>query len=175
MPTQDGRGCCTAADVARYRIRLGHDCATALRELENMMLSCRLRWYALATSRLLRRHWQALTLSILLLLPAMPVFAQTRILGAPVLAALAPSHGMQWRFVWVHMLEAVGMVWVLAQRGAITGGAFASFLDSVEGWIFVFLVLTVAAAEVVVGLAIIVSIFRSRRDINIDELDSMKG
>ncbi|HKR39645.1 MAG TPA: DUF6136 family protein [Paraburkholderia sp.] len=95
-----------------------------------MMLSCRLRWYALATSRLLRRHWQALTLSILLLLPAMPVFAQTRILGAPVLAALAPSHGMQWRFVWVHMLEAVGMLWVLAQRGAITGGAFASFLDS---------------------------------------------
>ncbi|HEY7357502.1 MAG TPA: NADH-quinone oxidoreductase subunit NuoK [Ktedonobacterales bacterium] len=52
---------------------------------------------------------------------------------------------------------------------------FAHYLDSVEGWIFVFLVLTVAAAEVVVGLAIIVSIFRSRRDINIDELDSLKG
>lgn len=95
-----------------------------------MMLSCRLRWYALATSRMLRRHWQALILSVLLLLPAMPVFAQTQILGAPVLAALAPSHGMQWRFVWVHMLEAVGMLWVLAQRGAITGGAFATFLDS---------------------------------------------
>ncbi|HEY7349272.1 MAG TPA: NADH-quinone oxidoreductase subunit NuoK [Ktedonobacterales bacterium] len=52
---------------------------------------------------------------------------------------------------------------------------FARYLDSVDGWIFVFLVLTVAAAEVVVGLAIIVSIFRARRDINIDELDSMKG
>ncbi len=52
---------------------------------------------------------------------------------------------------------------------------FAHYLDSVDGWIFVFLVLTVAAAEVVVGLAIIVSIFRARRDINIDELDSMKG
>jgi NADH-quinone oxidoreductase subunit K len=52
---------------------------------------------------------------------------------------------------------------------------FAHYLDSVEGWVFVFLVLTVAAAEVVVGLAIIVSIFRSRRDINIDELDSLKG
>ena len=52
---------------------------------------------------------------------------------------------------------------------------FAHYLDSVDGWIFVFLVLTVAAAEVVVGLAIIVSIFRSRRDINIDELDTMKG
>ncbi len=52
---------------------------------------------------------------------------------------------------------------------------FAHYLDSVDGWVFVFLVLTVAAAEVVVGLAIIVSIFRARRDINIDELDSMKG
>ena len=40
--------------------------------------------------------------------------------------------------------------------------AFARFLNSVDGWMFVFLVLTVAAAEVVVGLAIIVSIFRSR-------------
>jgi NADH-quinone oxidoreductase subunit K len=52
---------------------------------------------------------------------------------------------------------------------------FAHYLDSVDGWIFVFLVLTVAAAEVVVGLAIIVSIFRARRNIDIDELDSMKG
>jgi NADH-quinone oxidoreductase subunit K len=52
---------------------------------------------------------------------------------------------------------------------------FAHYLDSVDGWMFVFLVLTVAAAEVVVGLAIIVSIFRARRDINIDELDSLKG
>ncbi|HZC76845.1 MAG TPA: NADH-quinone oxidoreductase subunit NuoK, partial [Ktedonobacterales bacterium] len=38
---------------------------------------------------------------------------------------------------------------------------FARFLNSVDGWMFVFLVLTVAAAEVVVGLAIIVSIFRT--------------
>jgi NADH-quinone oxidoreductase subunit K len=52
---------------------------------------------------------------------------------------------------------------------------FAHYLNSVDGWIFVFLVLTVAAAEVVVGLAIIVTIFRTRRDINIDELDSLKG
>jgi NADH-quinone oxidoreductase subunit K len=36
-------------------------------------------------------------------------------------------------------------------------------------------VLTVAAAEVVVGLAIIVSIFRTRRTINVDELNSLKG
>ena len=53
--------------------------------------------------------------------------------------------------------------------------AFAHFLNSVEGWIFVFLVLTVAAAEVVVGLAIIVSIFRTRRNIDVDELSLLKG
>lgn len=52
---------------------------------------------------------------------------------------------------------------------------FANALNSVDGWVFVFLVLTVAAAEVVVGLAIIVSIFRSRQDIDIDDLNSMKG
>lgn len=53
--------------------------------------------------------------------------------------------------------------------------AFAHFLNSVDGWMFVFLVLTVAAAEVVVGLAIIVSIFRSRHEINVDDLNTLKG
>ncbi len=53
--------------------------------------------------------------------------------------------------------------------------AFAHFLNSVEGWMFVFLVLTVAAAEVVVGLAIIVSIFRTRHNVDVDELNSLKG
>ncbi|HEX9069813.1 MAG TPA: NADH-quinone oxidoreductase subunit NuoK [Ktedonobacterales bacterium] len=53
--------------------------------------------------------------------------------------------------------------------------AFAHFLDTVEGWMFVFLVLTVAAAEVVVGLAIIVSIFRSRDNIDVDELTNLRG
>jgi NADH-quinone oxidoreductase subunit K len=40
---------------------------------------------------------------------------------------------------------------------------------------FVFLVLTVAAAEVVVGLAIIVSIFRTRRDIDVDDMNVLRG
>ena len=53
--------------------------------------------------------------------------------------------------------------------------AFAHFLNSVDGWMFVFIVLVVAAAEVVVGLAIIVSIFRSRRDIDVDDLNVLKG
>ena len=53
--------------------------------------------------------------------------------------------------------------------------AYAQHLRSMEGQIFVFFVMTVAAAEVVVGLAIIVSIFRTRDTINVDLLNSMKG
>lgn len=53
--------------------------------------------------------------------------------------------------------------------------AFSRFLDSVDGQMFVFIVLTVAAAEVVVGLAIIVSIFRTRRNIDVDEMNVLRG
>jgi len=53
--------------------------------------------------------------------------------------------------------------------------AFSRFLDSVDGEMFVFIVLTVAAAEVVVGLAIIVSIFRTRRNIDVDEMNVLRG
>lgn len=63
------------------------------------MLSWRLRWYVLATARVLHRHWQALCLAVLLLLPTMLVFAQACLLGAPILAPLAPAHGFEWRFV----------------------------------------------------------------------------
>ena len=53
--------------------------------------------------------------------------------------------------------------------------AYAEHLRNMDGQIFVFFVMTVAAAEVVVGLAIIVSIFRTRDTINIDLINSMKG
>jgi NADH-quinone oxidoreductase subunit K len=53
--------------------------------------------------------------------------------------------------------------------------AFARQLNDLDGQIFVFFVITVAAAEVAVGLALIVAIFRSKRSINIDELNLMKG
>jgi NADH-quinone oxidoreductase subunit K len=53
--------------------------------------------------------------------------------------------------------------------------AISSFLDSADGQMFVFLVLTVAAAEVVVGLAIIVSIFRTRHNIDVDDMNLLRG
>ena len=53
--------------------------------------------------------------------------------------------------------------------------AFSSVLQSFSGQIFVFFVIAVAAAEVAVGLALIVEIFKSRKNINVDELNSLKG
>ena len=52
--------------------------------------------------------------------------------------------------------------------------AFAKYYDVLSGQIFVFFVMTVAAAEVAVGLALIVAIFRSKHSINVDELSSLK-
>lgn len=53
--------------------------------------------------------------------------------------------------------------------------AFARIFNQLDGQIFVFFVMTVAAAEVAVGLSLIVSIFRSRNTINVDDLSTLKG
>jgi NADH-quinone oxidoreductase subunit K len=53
--------------------------------------------------------------------------------------------------------------------------AFSRYLGDELGQVFVFFILTVAAAEAAIGLAILVVLFRNRRSINVQELDSMKG
>ncbi len=53
--------------------------------------------------------------------------------------------------------------------------AFSRFLGNTDGQIFVFFILTVAAAEAAIGLAILVVLFRSKRTINVEDLDVMKG
>jgi NADH-quinone oxidoreductase subunit K len=63
------------------------------------------------------------------------------------------------------MLNAVNLTLVALSRQ----------LHSMDGQIFVFFVMTVAAAEVVIGLAIIVSIFRTRETTDVDAVNSMKG
>ncbi len=52
---------------------------------------------------------------------------------------------------------------------------FTRIRNVLDGQIFVFFVMTVAAAEVAVGLALIVTIFRTKHSINIDEMNSLKG
>ena len=53
--------------------------------------------------------------------------------------------------------------------------AFSRFLGDVHGQVFVFFILTVAAAETAIGLAILVTLFRNRRTINVADIDTLKG
>jgi NADH-quinone oxidoreductase subunit K len=53
--------------------------------------------------------------------------------------------------------------------------AFSHFLGDLSGQVFVFFILTVAAAESAIGLAILVVLFRNLATINVDDLDSLKG
>ena len=62
------------------------------------------------------------------------------------------------------MLNAVNLAFVALSR----------YLNSLDGVVFAFLVITVAAAEVVVGIAIIVQVYRAGREMDVDELDLMK-
>jgi NADH-quinone oxidoreductase subunit K len=87
------------------------------------------------------------------------------------------------------ILFAIGVWGVLRNRNAIiifmsielmlnavnlTFMAFSSYLKDFSGQVFIFLVMAVAAAEVAVGLAIIVSIFRAKESINVDDINLMK-
>jgi NADH-quinone oxidoreductase subunit K len=88
------------------------------------------------------------------------------------------------------ILFTIGAVGVLIRRNAIiifmsielmlnaanlAFVAFARLHEALSGQIFVFFVMTVAAAEVAVGLALIVAIFRSKQSIDVDQLSSLKG
>jgi NADH-quinone oxidoreductase subunit K len=63
------------------------------------------------------------------------------------------------------MLNAANLVFV----------SFARVYGAISGQIFVFFVMTVAAAEVAVGLALIVAIFNTKQSIDVDQMNSMKG
>jgi NADH-quinone oxidoreductase subunit K len=53
--------------------------------------------------------------------------------------------------------------------------AFSRYLGNIDGQVFVFFVLTVAAAEAAIGLAILVVLFRQKRSINVAEISTLKG
>ena len=88
------------------------------------------------------------------------------------------------------ILFTIGVVGVLIRRNALiifmsielmlnaanlAFVAFGSILKSFSGQIFVFFVIAVAAAEVAVGLALIVEIFKAKRSIDVDQMSSLKG
>lgn len=87
------------------------------------------------------------------------------------------------------ILFCTGVIGVLVRRNAIiifmcielmlnainlTFVAFSSYLGNINGQIFVFIIMTVAAAEAAVGLAIVIALFRNKETINIDEINILK-
>jgi len=87
------------------------------------------------------------------------------------------------------ILFCIGVIGVLIRRNAIiifmcielmlnainlTLVAFSAYLGNINGQIFVFIVMTVAAAEAAVGLAIVIALFRNKESVNIDEINILK-
>jgi len=103
-----------------------------------------------------------------------------------------PDNGIpiEYFVVLSAILFVIGVLGVLVRRNAImifmsvelmlnaanlALVAFSRQWGEINGQLFVFFVMTVAAAEVAIGLALIVTIFRSKKSIDIDELTAMKG
>jgi NADH-quinone oxidoreductase subunit K len=97
---------------------------------------------------------------------------------------------LEYYLILSAVLFSLGVLGVIIRRNAIvlflcielmlnavnlTLIAFSRYLNSVDGQVFVFLVMTVAAAEVAVGLGIIVSIFRGKPTTNVDDINLLKG
>jgi NADH-quinone oxidoreductase subunit K len=97
---------------------------------------------------------------------------------------------LSWLLLLSAVVFAIGVVGVLVRRNALVifmaielmlnaanlaFVAFASAMQSLDGQVFVFFVMTVAAAEVAVGLAIIVNLFRLRETVFVDEINLLKG
>ncbi len=96
---------------------------------------------------------------------------------------------LSWYIILSGILFTIGVIGVLTRRNAIiifmcielmlnaVNLAFVTFsrqLNSMDGQIFVFFIMTVAAAEAAVGLAIIVAIFRNKATVNVDDINLMK-
>ena len=96
---------------------------------------------------------------------------------------------VSYYFVLSAILFTIGALGVLIRRNAIvifmsielmlnaanlSFVAFSQLYDTLDGQVLVFFVITVAAAEVAVGLALIVAIFKSKQSINVDELNELK-
>jgi NADH-quinone oxidoreductase subunit K len=101
-----------------------------------------------------------------------------------------PDVTIDWYIALSAILFTIGTLGVLLRRNAIiifmsvemmlnaanlAFVAFSRHLGDLDGQVLVFFVITVAAAEVAVGLALIVTIFRTKKSINIDEINLMKG
>jgi NADH-quinone oxidoreductase subunit K len=102
---------------------------------------------------------------------------------------LALTYGLPHHLLVAALLFAIGFFGVLLRRNTLVIYmclelmllastlalvAFSKFNGTLDGNVFVFFILTIAAAEVAVGLAIIVALFRQRHTVQVEELDQLK-
>jgi NADH-quinone oxidoreductase subunit K len=106
------------------------------------------------------------------------------------MSALPAAVPMSWYLALSAIVFVIGVVGVLVRRNALiifmsvelmlnaanlAFVTFAHYLNSLDGQVFVFFVMTVAAAEVAIGLAIIVNVFRLKETVYVDEINLLKG
>lgn len=100
---------------------------------------------------------------------------------------------LNWYLILAAFLFCCGLYAALARRNAIAAlmgielmlnavninlvafWRYGEFVDLLEGQVFAIFVIAVAAAEVAVGLALVISVYRGRRTVNLDELDLLQG
>jgi NADH-quinone oxidoreductase subunit K len=106
------------------------------------------------------------------------------------MSALPATVPMSWYLALSAIVFVIGVIGVLVRRNALiifmsielmlnaanlAFVTFAHYLNSLDGQVFVFFVMTVAAAEVAIGLAIIVNVFRLKETVYVDEINLLKG
>ena len=102
---------------------------------------------------------------------AAPTLAHYLVLGAILFAISMAGIFLNRRNVII-VLMAIELMLLAVNLNFI---AFSRYLGDMGGQVFVFFILTVAAAESAIGLAILVALFRNLRSINVDDLGSLKG
>src|SRR5256714_11297138 len=102
---------------------------------------------------------------------AAPTLAHYLVLGA-ILFAIAMAGIFINRKNVIILLMAIELMLLAVNLNFI---AFSHYLGDIAGQVFVFFILTVAAAESAIGLAILVVLFRNLQSINVDDLDNLKG
>lgn len=101
----------------------------------------------------------------------MPSLSHFLILGA-ILFAIGIVGIFLNRKNLIVLLMAIELILLAVNMNFVS---FAYFLDDMGGQVFVFFILTVAAAEAAIGLAILVVLFRNLRTIHVDDIDSLQG
>jgi len=92
-----------------------------------------------------------------------------------MLSAVLFAIGSAGVFLRKNLITVLLSVEIMLNAVNLSFVAFAREMQSLDGQIFVFFVMTVAAAEVAIGLAIIVNLFRLRESVFVDELNLLKG